>query len=80
MKVNVKDLSAVIELKQNGMELEVREPNGGPQLGDCYVTMTGLTWCRGKTTKKNGVKLSWKELAQILSSTETKKAALKSTK
>lgn len=62
------------------MELEIRTPDGTTQLGDCYVTMTGLTWCKGKTTKKNGVKLSWKDLTQILSTDESKKAALKASK
>lgn len=80
MKVKVKELSADIELKSNGMELEIRTPDGNTRLGDCYVTMTGLTWCKGKTTKPNGVKLSWKELEQILKTAESKKAALKASK
>lgn len=80
MKVKVKELSAEIELKSNGMELEIRTPDGSSQLGDCYVTMTGLTWCRGKTMKKNGIKLSWNDLAQILASEESKKNAIKASK
>ena len=80
MKVKVKRQSAEVELKANGMELEIRTPDGITQKGDCYVTMTGLTWCKGRTTKKNGVRLSWDELAQILESDKSKTAAIKASK
>lgn len=63
-------------VKSNGMELEIREPNGVTRLGDCYVTMTGLNWCTGKTSKKNGVKISWNQLIEILDSKDSMKAAL----
>ncbi len=66
-----------MEIKTNGIELEVREPDDSTQIGDCYVTKTGLTWCRGKTTKANGVKVTWNELAEILASTKAKTEALK---
>ena len=31
----------------------------GKFLGDCYVTMTGVQWCRGKTPQGRGVKIDW---------------------
>ena len=39
--------------------------------------MTNLVWCKGRTTKANGIKITWTELAEILGSADTKKAALK---
>ncbi len=76
MDVRIKKLEVEMAVKSNGMELEIREPNGTTRLGDCYVTMTGLVWCNGKTSKKNGVKISWKQLIEILRSPESVKAAL----
>jgi hypothetical protein len=38
--------------------------------------MTGLVWCKGKTGKKNGIKISWPEFMEIMKSDAAKKAAL----
>ena len=62
---------------QKGMELEIRSPDGRTHQGDCYVTMTSITWCPGRVTKANGVSVTWDELAEILASKDAKKAALK---
>ncbi len=77
MKVRIKKFDVDMLVKQRGMELEVRTPDGQSQIGDCCVTMTGLVWCKGKTTKPNGVKITWREFAEILDSPAAKKAALK---
>lgn len=77
MRVKVKQFAVDMEVKTNGIELEVREPDDSAQIGDCYVTKTGLTWCKGKTTKANGIKVSWNELAEILASSKAKTEALK---
>lgn len=76
MEVRIKTFDVNMLVKQNGMELEVRTPDGTSQVGDCYVTMTGLIWCKGRTTKAHGVKLTWKELGEILDSVEARRAAL----
>jgi len=60
------------------IEFEVRTSDGRKQLGDCHVTKIGLTWCIRKVEKANGLILRWHELAGILKSSDTKKAALKS--
>ncbi|URL58041.1 hypothetical protein IM816_15755 [Luteibacter flocculans] len=80
MEVWVKSFDVEMQVKQNGIELEVRNPNGSSQLGDCYATMTGLVWCKGRTTKKHGVKLKWEDIAAICSSPEAVKAAVKAAK
>ena len=80
MEVKIKKFDVNMLVKSNGIELEVRTPDGQSQMGDCYVTMTGLVWCKGKTTKPKGVKVTWDELATILSSEAARKAALKAAK
>lgn len=80
MEVRIKKLDINMIVKQNGLEFEIRTPDGASQVGDCYVTMTGLVWCKGKTMKANGVKISWDELAALAASAESKKAAVKAAK
>ncbi len=80
MKVSIKKFGLDLDVKSKGMELDIKSPDGKKRLGDCCVTMTGLVWCKGKTTKANGIKLSWDELATILASNAAKKAALKAAK
>jgi hypothetical protein len=58
MEVWIKSLEVDMQVKQKGIELEVRAADGKTQLGDCYATMTGLVWCKGRVKKENGVKLS----------------------
>lgn len=58
MKVNIKDFDVEMEIKNNGIEFEVRS-NENKFLGDFIVTKSGLIWCEGKTSRKNGVKISW---------------------
>ena len=58
MKVKIKKFDVEMEVKNNGIEFQVHA-NNGDFLGDCYVTKTGLIWCRGRTTKANGIPVSW---------------------
>lgn len=80
MKVNIKSFDVAMEVKQKGVELEIRSPDGKSFLGDCYVNMTGLIWCNGKTAKAQGIKIKWEDLMEICGSKEKLKAALKSAK
>lgn len=68
MKVSIKDLSVDMDIKNNGVELDVYSPDGDKHLGDLIVTKTGLTWCKGKTSKKNGVKVSWEAFIEWMES------------
>ena len=77
MQVTIKKFDIDMPVKANGMELGVRTPDGAQQLGDCYVTMVGLTWCKGKITKNNGIKLKWEDIMEICKSKETLQAAVK---
>lgn len=85
MKVGVKNLDAAIELKNNGMELEVRD-NGGNFRGDLFITKSGLIWCKGRTTRANGTRMSWDKFIEaaesgVIGATRApKKAAKKAVK
>jgi hypothetical protein len=57
-KVSIKNLAVDMDIKNKGVELDVYD--GDTHLGDLYVTKTGLVWCKGKTTKANGVKIKWR--------------------
>lgn len=61
MKVSIKDLSVDMEIKNTGVELDVYSADGNTHLGDLFVTKTGLIWCKGKTARANGNKVSWDE-------------------
>jgi len=69
MKVFIKDLSADIELKNNGVELEVRNPKG-EFLGDLVVTKSQLIWCKGKVKRENGKSISWKDFMAYMEGRE----------
>lgn len=76
LEVRIKQFDVNMLVKSKGIEFEVRTPNGQSQVGDCYLTKTALIWCKGKTTRPNGIKPSWPELAEILGSEASKKVAL----
>mgnify|MGYP006976768662 CR=1 FL=1 len=80
MEVWIKSFDVEMQVKKSGIELEVRSADGKTQLGDCYATMTGLVWCKGKTTKPKGIKLKWADLAVICASEDSLKAAIKAAK
>ena len=65
MKVEVKKLDASIEIKTNGMELEVRDTKGS-FLGDLIITKTKLEWCRGRTRRGNGETIDWEEFISFM--------------
>ena len=80
MKVTIKSFDVAMEVKQNGVELEIKSPDGSTHHGDCYVTMTGLIWCKGRANKANGVKISWDQLMEICGTKDKLKAAIKTAK
>jgi hypothetical protein len=80
MEVWIKSFEVDMQVKQKGIELEVRSADGKTQLGDCYATMTGLVWCKGRKQKENGVKVKWEEFTEICKSEESLKAALRAAK
>lgn len=60
MQVSIKKFDVKMELKNNGIELDVYKPDD-TFLGDLVVTKSGLIWCKGKTSRKNGEKKTWEQ-------------------
>lgn len=75
MKVKIKSFGVDLDVKKKGIEFDIREPNGGKRLGDMVLTNSGLTWCPGKVGKRNGVKLSWEKVIEMMTATQAAKAA-----
>lgn len=67
MKVSIKQFDVAMEVKNNGIEFDVYD-NDGTFRGDVIVTKSGLTWCEGRTHRKNGTKVSWNEFIEWMNS------------
>ena len=61
MRVAIKSFDVGMEVKSKGIEFEVDSPDGTEHIGDVVLTMTGLIWCKGRTSRNGGIKISWKE-------------------
>ena len=68
MKVTIKSFDVQMELKNNGIELEVRSPSGADFLGDLVVTKTQLIWCPGKTSREKGISISIPDFIKYMDS------------
>jgi hypothetical protein len=67
MQVFVKNISATIELKNNGMTFDLYETDGSYK-GKIKLNRAGMVWCSGKTRLENGDKVSWYDLIEHLES------------
>ena len=63
MKVQFKDLGVDMQVKSS--ELQISDPSG-KQVGDLIVTQTKIIWCKGRTRRENGKKLSWNKFAEVM--------------
>ena len=66
MRVNVKRFNVEMEVKNSGIEFEVRTPNGKDHLGDLVLTKTRLIWCPGQTKPENGKKIRWEDFIDMM--------------
>jgi hypothetical protein len=67
MIVRVKSFDVEMEIKNKGIELEVRDTDD-TFLGDLILTKTQIVWCKGKTSREHGKKLSWQKFASMVAS------------
>jgi hypothetical protein len=67
VNVGIKKFSVDMDIKNKGIELEVRSP-GDDHQGDLIVTKTGLIWCNGKQPRRNGKKVSWDDFITWMNS------------
>ena len=77
MKVKIKSFVVDMDVKKKGIEFEVRSPDGNDHRGDCYLTNTGVTWCLKRKAQERGIKLTWEDFIDLMSSRDTLKRALK---
>lgn len=67
MIVSIKKFNVEMELKNSGVELEIRDTQG-TFLGDLVVDKSKLTWCKGRTTKANGIAISLEDFIKFMES------------
>jgi hypothetical protein len=67
VKVSIKDFDVAMEVKNNGIELDVADPQGN-HIGDLIVTRTRLIWCPGRTTRPNGKQIEWDDFIAYMNS------------
>lgn len=65
MKVSIKDFHVDMPVKNKGVEFEIRSSDG-VHLGDVIISKAGVIWCRGRTRRKNGRRLTWDEFIEIM--------------
>jgi hypothetical protein len=58
MKVIIKEFDVEMELKNNGIELDVSDPQGN-HIGDLIISKARLIWCQGRTRGKHGKAIDW---------------------
>lgn len=68
MKVAIKKMKVDMQVKNGGIEFEIRTPDDSEQLGDVILTSTKIIWCKGKTTKKNGISMTWEQFIKAMES------------
>lgn len=64
MKVGIKKFNVEMELKNSGIEFEVRN-NENVFLGDLRISKATIEWCPGKTRTGNGKQKTWDELIEF---------------
>lgn len=67
MNVSIKQFDVQMELKNKGIELEIRSSDGATHLGDLIVTKSNVIWCKGRTKRENGVKVSLQKFIKWMS-------------
>ena len=79
MQVSIKSFDVEMNVKSSGIEFAVCNTQGAFQ-GDCFLTMSGLVWCKGKTKKENGERIAWADFIALMESPEILKSAIKQAK
>ncbi len=61
MQVTIKDLAVNMALGNTGIEFDIYD-NNNHHLGDLRLGRGTVEWCRGRTRRGNGNKVSWENL------------------
>ena len=65
MDVSVKSFDVEMQIKNLGIEFEVRDTNGN-HLGDLILSRARLEWCEGRTHRNNGKQISWEDFRELM--------------
>lgn len=65
----MKDFDVAMEVKTNGIELDVSDTKG-VHIGDLIVTKAKLIWCKGRTTRKHGKPINWSDFIAFMEEEE----------
>jgi hypothetical protein len=65
VKVTIKQFDVDMDLKNNGIEFEVRD-NQDNFLGDLIITKAKLIWCEGRTQRRRGKVISLEEFREYM--------------
>ena len=76
MDVRIKNLKVAMQLGNDGVEFEIRDGEG-KHIGDLLVGRANVVWCKGKTRKKNGVRVRLIKLVGMIEETARKPARRK---
>ncbi len=66
MQIGIKDFAVQMEVKNRGVEFEVKDTKG-KHLGDLVITKTSVIWCKGRTGRARGKSLSWDRFIKMMS-------------
>jgi hypothetical protein len=65
VKVWIKNLEVEMQVKNNGIELDIRD-NADKHIGDLYVTKTKLIWCKGRINRDNGKEFALEDFIAMM--------------
>lgn len=65
-------------MRNTGKGIEVDVSNNQGHMGDLYVTKSSLIWCKGRTVRANGKKVSWHDFMKIMQHLTKVKKLIKS--
>ena len=65
MNVTIKDFNVAMGIKNKGIELQIKD-NNDQHLGDLVLTKRHVIWCKGRTTRLNGKRLTWARFAEMM--------------
>ena len=66
MKITIKRFNVHMEIKNKGIEFEVRSPDGREHWGNLILTKSALIWCPGQVPPKHGHKVDWKSFIKLV--------------
>lgn len=64
MQVSIKGFDVEMKIKNKGIELDVYK--GDTHLGDLVITKSELIWCKGRTKRENGEKITWTRFIEFM--------------